>query len=259
MEFLQSYEFLVPFLSTLMAALAVIFIQFVFRFIDEKKKKLYATEYIVDVLQKVLFSNCFLKAKTVLPHIRAMERVLDGEVSLLQTMFDNDDIDILTDQIEHFYGLTEEHKILIGLDDLQLLQMFEKIICLEKNDSTIRPMNKFVKNNLKSIDDFNSLDVSQQQSCLTTYLNYLQRIDHSFTRTIFMITKTAKPRAEEYEKRKEFMLFSRKNIKSILSKIDEVIDEYKEIIPKDDFTKEMSEGGIQNQIKDGQTQKRPTQ
>lgn len=173
MAFLTDEKFLIPFLSalfaTLGASLTILLIQFINRHIKDKKKKIYASSYITDVCFRVLTSNLILKKHTVIPHIEAVKRILKGDEELLNTMFLADEFDMLTDKSFDFNILSEEYKILLGCDDISLIQSYETLIYMIRNDKTRTNFNDFVKQNLKSEHLFKNQSPDKQSDILNTY------------------------------------------------------------------------------------------
>ena len=79
-DFLKDEKFLIPFLSTLGAALAIIIGQQIFGFSTRQKKKLYCIAYISDVADRLLFSNLIVKKNTILPHIKATKEIINADM-----------------------------------------------------------------------------------------------------------------------------------------------------------------------------------
>ena len=189
MVFFTDEKFIIPFLSalfaTLGASLTILLIQFINRYIKDKKKKIYATSYIADVCFRVLTSNLILKKHTVIPHIEAVQRILKGDEELLNTMFLADEFDVLTDKSFDFNILSDEYKILLGCDNINLIQSYEALIYMIKNDKIRTNFNEFVKHNLKSEHFFKNQTPDKQSDILNTYWDYLEKIKHEEDRNIF--------------------------------------------------------------------------
>ena len=87
MTFFTGDKFLIPFLSTLGAALTVIILQFIHRYINDRKKKIYAIGYIMHDCFLLLQSDLILKKHTIIPHLEAIKKIIAGDDELLETMF----------------------------------------------------------------------------------------------------------------------------------------------------------------------------
>lgn len=244
LEFLTNESFLLPFLSTVAASATILLIQFIHRFVSEKKKKLYAVSYITDVCFRVLHSNLILKGNPILPHIEAVKRILGGDNNLLETMFLADEFDILTDRPFEFNHLPEEYKVLLGFDDIEIVQIFETITYLNTNEQKREALNEFVKNNLKSQHMFATKSNQEKLDCLNTYWGYLDEIKHQTDRLIVFVAYLAIPKIRKYIKQKQFVPFSKESTRSVLDKIDDVLEQNLEIVPPQDFLQNLGKGGI---------------
>ena len=106
---------------------------------------MYAIAYLVDIAFRTLFSDLLLKRSTILPHIEVAKRILAGDAELLRTTFLADEFDVLTDASVDFDFLPDEHKILLGADDIDLVRAYEFIVYANKNNATQRSLNEFIK------------------------------------------------------------------------------------------------------------------
>ena len=95
-ELLLNDKFIMPFSATVGAALTLLLLQYVTRRVGDKKKKLYAIFYILDICFRLLRTTFILQKHTVLPHIEMIKRILKGDVELLEDTFVSDEFDILT-------------------------------------------------------------------------------------------------------------------------------------------------------------------
>ena len=86
---------------------------------------------MTDVTVRLLHSSLIIQNNTILPHIKATKRIIDGDSNLLNTTLLADEFDILTDGAMKFNHLPEEYKVLIGYDNLRLIQCFETILSEE--------------------------------------------------------------------------------------------------------------------------------
>lgn len=252
MAFFTDEKFLIPFLSalvaTLGASLTILLIQFINRYAKDKKKKIYATSYIADVCFRVLTSSLILKKHTVIPHIEAVKRLIEGDEALLNTMFLADEFDILTDKSFDFNILSEEYKILLGCDDISLIQSYEVLIYMIKNDKTCVNFNEFVKQNLKSEHFFKSQSPDKQLDILNTYWDYLEKIKHEEDRSISFILEILMPSIKKYTDSKQFCCFSTESIITTRNKVNNTLSNFKDFLPEKDYIKKTMHGGIQNAL-----------
>jgi len=249
MEFFTDEKFLIPFLSalfaTLGASLTILMIQFINRYIKDKKKKIYATSYIADVCFRVLTSNLILKKHTIVPHIEAAQRILKGDKELLKKMFIADEFDVLTDKSFDFNILSEEYKILLGCDDIILIQSYETLIYMIKNNETKTYFNDFVKHNLKSKHFFKSQIPEKQSDILNTYWDYLDKIKHEEDVSISYILEILIPSIKKYTDSKQFCCFSKKSITATRKKIDITLSQFNDFLPEKGYIKKSIHDGIQ--------------
>lgn len=248
MSFFADEKFLIPFLATLGAAFTIIFLQFINRYIKEHKQKIYASSYMADVCLRLIHSEIILKKHTIDPHIEAAKRIIAGDKELLQKTFLADEFDILKAKAMKFDHLSEEYKLLIGYDDIKLVQMFDTLNYFISNEYNRESLNQFVKDNLKSAHNFLNLPEGRQQDVLNTYWDYLDSIAHESNRTIFFICHIICPAIQKYVGEFQFLLFSTKAAKTTIEQIDAIKEEYKDFIPDADFMERVKNGGIQGAI-----------
>lgn len=244
-DLLSNDDFLMPFYATVGASITLLLLQFVSRWVTDKRKKLYAAAYILDVCHRVQSSAFILLRHTILPHIEATKQILKGDKKLLETTFMADEFDILTAGPVGFTHLSEEYKVLLGYDDIELIQMFEAVNYLSLNDANRLNLNSFVKENLKSRHKFSSLSDDEQNDILNTYWDYLGSIEHEENRLIAFISAVVIPRMRSYTKELQFLLFSTRASKAILTKLETDQTEYSDLIPGPDFFQRSKTGGIQ--------------
>lgn len=139
---------------------------------------------MTDVSVRLLQSSLILRKNTIIPHIEAAKMMIAGDSDLLKKTFLADEFDILTDAAIDFNNLSEEYKVLIGYDDIRLLQAFETIIYLNRIDKTKNSFNDFVKLKLKSEFSFTNKSQDEQVDILSTYWDYLDKLDHEENRII---------------------------------------------------------------------------
>ena len=248
-EFLLNPNFLIPFLSTVCASLTIIILYSIHRYLNDRKKKLYTIAYMVDVSFRLLQTNLILKNNTILPHIEAVKKMIAGDQDLLIKTFLADEFDILTDSTIEFNHLPEEYKVLVGYDNIQLLQAFETILYLNRNDKMRNNFNEFVKQNLKSENSFKNKNQDEQIDILNTYWDYLDKIEHETNRVIAVVLYLFFPSVRRYINKKYFLFCSKRNITSILERTTLLQEKFKEIIPESNFFEKSIRGGIQKIIK----------
>lgn len=244
-NFILNPQFLIPFLSTAGASLTVIILQSIHKIDTDRKKKLYTVAYMTAVAVRLLQSSLIIKKSTIIPHINATEKILKGDHELLEKMFLADEFDILTDVAIEFNNIPEEHRVLIGYDDIHLLQAFEALLHFNKIESTKNSLNSFVKNNLKSELSFRNKSNDEQIDILSTYWDYLGKMDHEEERLIAFILYIFLPRVQKYIGRRSFILYSKKNISEQLDSASALHEKFKNIIPGPEFFEKSVSGGIQ--------------
>lgn len=249
-DFLLNPKFLIPFLSTAGAALTIIILQSIHRVDSERKKKLYAVAYMADVSLRLLQSSLILRKNTIMPHIEAAKNMITGDRDLLKKTFLADEFDILTDDPIAFSNIPEEYKVLIGYDDIVLLQAFETIQYLNRTHKTRNNFNNFVKLNLKSELSYANKGQDEQVDILSTYWDYLDKIDHEKNRVIAFVLYIFLPRVQQYINRTGFLLYSKKNITTQLDKAADLHNDYRSIIPEPGFFEKSVSGGIQKMIRE---------
>jgi hypothetical protein len=245
LDFIKDEKFLIPFLSTLGASLAIIVGQQIFAFSSRQRKKLYCIAYISDVADKLLFSNLIIKKNTILPHIHATKEIINGNSELLDIMFKADEFDILTGKTIEFNHLPEDYKLLVGFDSIMTLQAIDFITALSNDDSSKERLNDFVKNNLKKGFQFTSLAEQDKLDILNAYWDYLDQVDRHIDQINGFIVNILMPTIDKYKKRVGFMLFSKKEITEIIDRIKGLQIEFKELIPNQDDIKNSIDNGIQ--------------
>ena len=245
-NFLSDEKFLVPFLAIVGASLTMMLLQFIGRFVNDRRQKLYATNYISDVCLRVLMSNLILKKHTIDPHIEATKRILAGDTKILDAMFLSDEFDILTDKMIRFEHLPEEYKVLLGCDDIKLVQAFDFVNYMGTNEIARENLNEHVKKHLKSEKYFVEQPPEKQRDILNTYSDYLERINHNTKRIIYFVCYIVKPLIKDYIRGKQFILFPTKGVKKVIEQIEQQETKYCDVIPKADFMENIMAGGIQN-------------
>jgi hypothetical protein len=249
-DFLLNPKFLIPFLSTAGASLTVIILQSIHKIDVERKKKLYTVSYMTTACVRLLQASLIIKNNTIIPHITAANQMMAGNNELLKKTFLADEFDVLTDGPINLSNLTEEHKVLIGYDSIDLLQSFEIVLNHCKIEKTKNTFNEFVKSNLKSELAFNQRSQKEQVEILSTYCDYLDKLSHQEDRVIAFVLYVFLPHAKEYINRFSFFFYSKKDINELFSKAKELGEQYKSIIPDTDFFQQSVSGGMQKIIKE---------
>lgn len=243
-----SNNLILPFLATLGASLAVLFIQFNTRRVKESKQKVYSVSYVFHQCHNILLSELSILKATVIPHIKVTERILEGDNELLLKMFLTDEFDILKAPSLEANHLPNDYMLLLGYDDINLSSSYEMLQYLESSDIERQELNEFVKNKLKNMNAFFKLNEEEKMDILHEYFDRLISIEHASKRKVFFIVYNLLPRFSVYEKSYQFWLYSKKNINREESKIKKVLADYKEFVPNPDFGSQSMNGGIQTEI-----------
>ncbi len=248
MEEFVGKDLYLPFLSTVGASLTIILLGTISRRSRETKKKIYASSYIIDVCYRLITSELILLKHTINPHIAATEKIIEGDEKLLGTMFLSDEFDILTAGPTDFSHLPSEYKLLMGVDNIELVQLFDTLNYLHKNDTNRSALNQFVKDNLKSMHDFLSLHPDKQTDVLYTYHDYLTSLQHESRRMIAFILTAVAPSMRDYLKSYQFWLYRKKTAKAMLKHIQSRVKENRDLIPENDYMENVKHGGIQSEV-----------
>ena len=163
-------------------------------------------------------------------------------------MFVGDEFDILTATPTDYNHLPEEYKVLLGIDDMELIQMFETLRYLSLNDTNRLRLNSFVQDNLKSRHGFTLLKKEERSDVLNTYWDYLESINHENNRMIAFILQILAPKLTNYIKGNKFLFYSRKSAKILTYKIKTDQEKYADLIPASSFFEDTKSGGIQNSL-----------
>ena len=247
-EFLLDEKFLIPFLSTLGAALTIISMQFIARLIKDSKQKIYAINYMSHVSFCLINSEIILKRHTILPHIEATEKMAGGDGELMAKTFLSDEFDILTEPAMDFNHLPNDYSLQIGYDDINLVQMFNTLLYLHKCEHGRVSLNNFVKNNLKSSHDFNIQSPEKQKDILFTYHDHLTKLEHESDRLITFTLNIITPTLRNYLGSYKFLMFNTKCANDLLDNIIAISNENEDMIPPEDYMESTKNGGIQNEL-----------
>lgn len=248
MELLSDEKFYIPLLATLGASLAVIGIQALSRYEKEQKQRIYTVSYMLDVSFRVLSSTLTVKIHTIIPHIEATKRIYEGDKELLNKTLLSDEFDILKAKPANFSHLTDEYKLLVGYDDIEIVQIFDTLLYLYECDENRKHLNEFVKDNLKSMDGFLSKNEKERDDVLNTYYDLLGSLDHESNRIIMFISEIALPKLEAYIKENKFLLFRTSKAKKIAGRIKSVLKDNDEFLPESGYMNKVRYGGIQGEL-----------
>jgi len=246
MEFLMNEKIYLPLLATLGASLAVIGFQAINRYVNEQKQKIYAINYMLDVAYRILSSTLVIKNHTIVPHIEATKRIIKGDSKLLEEMLLTDEFDILKAGPMDFSHLPNEFKVLVGYDDIELVQMFDTFLYVSGVDENRVHLIEFVKSNLKSVNDFHSKEKQEREDILNTYWDILESLDHEHRRVLVFVRDMLLPSLSHYMKGYQFLLFrtspAKKKVSIIVSLIEKNIDSF----PEEGYMEKVRHGGIQS-------------
>lgn len=241
-------NFLPPFLSTFMASVTVLIIEHMRKAGAERKDKLYAVCYVLSLARKELFSCLMLNTRTIAPHIAAVRRAINGDVAILNTMFEKNDVDIM--KVPPIAGvfLPEKYKSLLGEDDIELVTMHDALKYYQELDEHRKSLNVFVAKNLPNANYYSNLVEEDKLQALRGYLDLLQCIDHDQKRSAWFIIYVLCPRYEAYSKELQFLFYRKKNIRSSIEKMKEDLCRYPDAVPRDDYMQHTEMRGIQEDL-----------
>ncbi len=247
-SFLGGKDFLVPFLSTLMASITVLLVQHCNLDRKERQEKLYAISYVLDVAYRELFSVLLVNVRTIKPHIEAVKRILQGDENLLTIMFETNEFDILKAPPHSQTHLLESYKVLIGSDDIELVSQYEAMMYEKGNDIQRQRLNDFVEANLSSELAFQLLPSSSQRDILLQYQDILERLEHEYTRSSWFLIYCLIPAYIKYAETFQFLFFKKQGIKNTCSKVRDAEDRYRDGVPSADYMAAVEFSGIQQVV-----------
>lgn len=248
MDFFSNENLLLPFLATLGASLAVIGIQAITLYVRGQKQRIYTANYILDVAFRVLSSTITIKKHTIIPHIEATKRIMKGDDELLEKTLLCDEFDILKAKAMSFSHLPNEYKLLVGYDDIELVQIFDALIYLYELDENRTHLNEFVKQNLKSMDGFLSEEENVQHDILNTYWDILDSLDHEANRIMLFVRDTVSPKLSKYVNGFQFTFFRTSGANEKIKFIDSLVEENKSLYPEPGYMEKVRLGGIQREL-----------
>ena len=248
LEFFTNENLYLPLLATLGASLAVIGFQALNRYENEMKQRIYAVNYMLDVAYRILSSTLVVKNHTIVPHIESTKRILKGDPDLLEQMLLTDEFDILKASPMGFSHLPNEFKVLLGYDDIELVQKFDAFLYVYGTDENRTHLNEFVKFNLKKVNEFLSKEKKEREDILNTYWDILESLDHETRRVLVFVRDMLLPTLSQYLRRYQFYLFrtsaANRKIKSIISLIENHCDSF----PEEGYMDKVKQGGIQGAL-----------
>lgn len=238
-------QLLLPFMTTAGASLTVLAIQALNQYRKEHLQRIYVIGYMADVLLRITESELIIQKHTVGPHIEAIKRILSGDWELLELALEADEFDILTTGPMSFTQLPESHKLLVGYDDIKIIQAFDALFYFNSEDGSRLALRTFVAENLKSKMKFLELGIEHQNDILNTYWDYLRRLEHEGKRLAAFNIHIFSPMLRAYAGSKKFKFFNTKTILQTLDCIASLQAEYQEFVPSKEFIKQSIDGGIQ--------------
>jgi len=248
MEFLMNEKLYLPLLATLGASFAVIGFQAINRYEKEQKQKVYAVNYMLDVAFRILSSTLVVKNHTIVPHIEATKQILKGNPELLEKMLLTDEFDILKAPPMDYSHLPNEYKVLVGYDNIELVQMFDTFLYVSSADENRAHLLDFVKTHLKKVSEFKSKNKEEKEDVLNTYWDILESLDHESRRILVFVRDILLPNLSKYIKENQFILFRTSTAKSKVSSITSLIESNQDSFPEEGYTEKVRKGGIQGAL-----------
>lgn len=248
MEFLTNEKLYLPLLATLGASLAVIGFQAINRYEREKMQRIYAVNYMLDVAFRILSSTLVVKNHTIVPHIEATKRILKGDSELLEQTLLTDEFDILKASPMIFSHLPNEFKVLVGYDDIELVQMFDTFLYISGADENRTHLIEFVKSNLKKVSEFLSKEQEERKDILNTYWDILESLDHESRRVLLFVRDMLLPKLSQYISGYQFFLFRTSVAKNRIASIISLIESNQDSFPEKGYIEKVRSGGIQGAL-----------
>ena len=237
-----------PLLATLGASLAIIGFQAINRYEKEQKQRVYAVNYMLDVAYRILSSTLVIKNHTIVPHIEATKRIIKGDSELLEQMLLTDEFDILKASPMEFSHLPNEFKVLVGYDDIELVQMFDTFLYVSGADENRLHLLEFVKSNLKQVNDYLSKSEEEREDILSTYWDILESLDHEQRRVLVFVRDMLLPSLNHYINGYQFLLFRTSVAKNKISSIVSLVKENMDSFPEEGYMEKVRHGGIQGAL-----------
>jgi len=237
-----------PFLATVGASFTVLAVQALNQYRREHRQRLYAVGYMADVIAKLVQSELIIQKHTIAPHIEATKRILSGDEQLLELTLDTDEFDILAAGPLTFIKLPDDHKLLVGYDNIQIIQAFDTLLHLHADDTNRLALRAFVSQNLKSKRQFLELSDDHQHDILNTYWDYLRSLEHEGKRLTAFAFHILAPMLRRYIGAKKFWIFRTKSISETLDSIESLVSQYADFVPSQEFFEQTRDGGIQGAL-----------
>ncbi len=203
---------------------------------------------MADVLSKLVQSELLIQKHTIGPHIEAAKRILSGDNQLLELTLDTDEFDILAAGPLTFIGLPDDHKLLVGYDNIQIVQAFDTLLYMHADDTNRLALRSFAAENLKSKRQFLELTREHQNDILNTYWDYLRSLEHEGKRLAAFAFYIFAPMLRTYIGARKFALFSTKSVLETLDRIEGLHRQYQNFVPSQNFFKQTLDGGIQGAL-----------
>ncbi len=248
MEFLLQDKVLIPFLATVGASFAVLAVQALARYEKEQKQRVYVATYMLDVAYRILASTLVVKQHTIIPHIEATKQIMKGDEDLLEKMLLSDEFDILNAKSMNYSHLSNDHKSLVGYDDIELVQVFDTLVYLYESDENRLHLTDFVKGNLKSMGHFLSMSNEKRNDVLNTYWDILDSLEHESNRVMLFVRDAVLPRLKSYVHGWQFLFFRTSSAKHAIELIEKSVNANREMIPDSDYMEKVKNGGIQRAL-----------
>lgn len=237
-----------PFLATVGASFTVLIVQALNQYRKEHRQRLYAVGYMADVIHKLVQSELIIQKHTIRPHIEATKRILSGDDELLELTLDSDEFDILAAGPITFMSLPENHKLLVGYDNVQIVQAFDTLLYSHTDDTNRLALRDFVAIELKSKKKFLEKGQEHQADVLNTYWDYLRSLEHEGRRLSAFSFYILAPLLRSYIGSRKFTLFRTKSISDTLDSLESFRRQFQEFIPGPEFFEQSRDGGIQGAL-----------
>jgi hypothetical protein len=234
-----------PLLATVGASFTVLAAQSLNQYRKEHRQRLYAIGYMADVVRRLVQSELIIQKHTIIPHIEATKRILSGDRELLELALDTDEFDILAAGPITFMRVPDDHKILVGYDNIQIVQAFDALLYLHADDTNRLALRAFVSKHLKSKKRFIEASEDHQADILNTYWDHLRALEHEGKRLAAFTFYIIAPMLRAYIGTRRFAIFRTKSISDTLDQVQSLHAEYKEFVPGPDFFQATRDSGIQ--------------
>lgn len=243
-DFFYRDKFLVPFLATLVASLTILSVNNLNERSRRTSKKVYAATYIAESLRRALHSYLILKVDTIIPHLQAVDKVLDGDARILRALIENDEVEILQGKNFTFPSLPEDYKVLLGIDDVTIIQMWDTFRYLQETADAKGP---FASEEMRSFDIFMSLSQQRREQILRSRRDRLERSLHEADRIIHLV-RLFYPKIKQYMSGIAFFFRAKKSFHHISVQIEQILEEYADLLPPADILEQRRCSGIKRAL-----------